>query len=62
MPSPDGALGANGADTAAAEAGLDIAFVTGIIGGSYAVEVFILENAGAGGGLFDIDGTTEGTE
>jgi hypothetical protein len=30
------------------------------MGGSYAVDVFILDNAGAGGGLFDMDDTTDG--
>jgi hypothetical protein len=40
--------GAKGVITGAAEAGLESALVTGIIGGSYAVDVFILTKAGLG--------------
>lgn len=52
---------AKGAMTGAADAGLESALAIGIIGGSYAVEVFIRLSAGGGAGLAGIVFADDGT-
>jgi hypothetical protein len=52
IPNPDGRVGiAKGVMTGAADAGLETAFAIGIIGGSYAVDVFIRLSVGGGAGF-----------